>query len=129
MSECVYVIDMRSSYSNESDYGVARTFDQALALAGKYWSESCDQIFDPKGETAEQLFRVGNGYSDELDITNMIASEVDMHEAWDELILPRVLVVLDALNQRRCAVANPNYRDVHFSYDLISTLVLYQTWR
>ena len=49
----------------------------------------------------------------ELDVADVIAAEVDVHEAGDELVRGRVLVVLDALEQRIGAVADADDRDAH----------------
>ena len=47
----------------------------------------------------------------ELDVADVVAAEVDVHEAGDELVVRRVLVVLDALEQRVRAVADADDRD------------------
>ena len=47
----------------------------------------------------------------ELDITDVIAAQVDVHEAGHEGVGRRVLVVLDALQQRVGAVADADDRD------------------
>ena len=47
----------------------------------------------------------------ELDVADVVAAEVDVHEAGDELVVRRVLVVLDALEERVGAVADADDRD------------------
>ena len=47
----------------------------------------------------------------ELDVADVVAAEVDVHEAGDELVVRRVLVVLDALEQRVRAVADADDGD------------------
>ena len=49
----------------------------------------------------------------ELDVADVVAAEVDVHEAGDELVVRRVLVELDALEQRVRAVADADDRDAH----------------
>ena len=51
----------------------------------------------------------------ELDVADVVAAEVDVHEAGDELILVRVLVVLAALEQRVGAVADADDGDAHLA--------------
>ena len=47
----------------------------------------------------------------ELDVGDVVAAEVDVHQAGDELVVRRVLVVLHALEQRVGAVADADDRD------------------
>jgi hypothetical protein len=47
----------------------------------------------------------------ELDVADVVAAQVDVHEAGDELIGVGVAVVLDALEQRIRAVADADDRD------------------
>ncbi len=49
----------------------------------------------------------------ELDVADVVAAEVHVHQARDELVVGRVLVVLDALEQRVGAVADADDRDAH----------------
>ena len=49
----------------------------------------------------------------ELDVRDVVAAEVDVHQAGDELVRLRVLVVLDALQERVGAVADADDRDAH----------------
>ena len=50
---------------------------------------------------------------DELDVRDVVAAEVDVHEAGDAVLRLRVLVVLDALEERVGAVADADDRDAH----------------
>ena len=49
----------------------------------------------------------------ELDVRNVIATEVDVHEPGDEGVTVGVLVVLDALEQGVGTVADADDRDAH----------------
>ena len=49
----------------------------------------------------------------ELDVGDVVAAEVDVHQAGDELVVRRVLVVLHALDQRVGAVADADDGDAH----------------
>ena len=51
----------------------------------------------------------------ELDVPDVVAAEVDVHQAGDELVLGRVLVVLDALDEGVGAVADADDRDADLS--------------
>ena len=51
----------------------------------------------------------------ELDVADVVAAEVDVHEPGDELIRVGVLVVLDALKERVRAVADADDGDAHLS--------------
>ena len=48
---------------------------------------------------------------DELDVADVVAAEVDVHEARDLVVGVGVLVVLDALDEAVCAVADTDDRD------------------
>ena len=61
----MFVIDMRHDYTSESVYEVRETWEDALAVARKYW-EDADQEYN---ENAKQPFKVGDGYAEELDVT------------------------------------------------------------
>ena len=49
----------------------------------------------------------------ELDVADVVAAEVDVHQARDELVRVGVLVVLDALHERARAVADADQRHTH----------------
>ena len=49
----------------------------------------------------------------ELDVRDVVPAEVDVHEAGDGVRGLRVLVVLDSLQERVCAVAHADDRDAH----------------
>jgi hypothetical protein len=51
--------------------------------------------------------------SDELDIADVIAAEIDVHQPRNEVVRARVLVVLDTLQQRVRTVADADDRDAH----------------
>ena len=47
----------------------------------------------------------------ELDVADVVAAEIDVHQAGDELVVRGVAVVLDALHERRGAVADADDGD------------------
>src|SRR5207249_5033784 len=49
--------------------------------------------------------------SHELDVADVVAAQVDVHEAWHEVLGRRFPGVGDALNGRGRAVADPDHRD------------------
>jgi hypothetical protein len=49
----------------------------------------------------------------ELDVADVVAPEVDVHQARDELVVRRVLVVLHSLQQRVGAVADADESHAH----------------
>ena len=51
----------------------------------------------------------------ELDVADVVPAEVDVHQAGDRCSRLRVAVVLDALDQRRRAVAHAQDRDPHLA--------------
>ena len=50
----------------------------------------------------------------ELDIANMIAAEIHMHQAWDKIVGLSIPVVLYTLHQRTGTVANAYNSYTHF---------------
>ena len=52
--------------------------------------------------------------SDKLDITDMVAAKVEMHDPGNSTVAGRFPVKFDALDQRRCAVPDPDQCDSHF---------------
>src|SRR5690348_1822303 len=50
-----------------------------------------------------------------LDVVDVIATEIDVHQPGDEVVLLGVLVVLDTLDQRRCAVPYADDGNADFS--------------
>ena len=48
---------------------------------------------------------------DELDVADVVAAEVDVHQARDEVVVVGVAVVVDALHERRGAVADAHDGD------------------
>ena len=59
-----FVIDMRHNSSADSSYGIATTWDDAIKIAADFW-DSYDGLYDPK----TKKWSVGEGYSEELDVT------------------------------------------------------------
>src|SRR5436305_14407512 len=51
----------------------------------------------------------------ELDVADVVAAEVHVHQARDELVVRRVLVVLAALQQRVRAVADADQRNANLA--------------
>ena len=66
---------------------------------------------DRVGEVLADLVRGDVERGRELDVADVVAAEVHVHEAGDELVVRRVLVVLDALEERVGAVADADDRD------------------
>jgi len=50
----------------------------------------------------------------ELDVADMVATQVDVHQAWDERVFGGRPVELDPLHQRRGAVADADDRNPDF---------------
>jgi hypothetical protein len=65
---------------------------------------------DGLAEVLTDLLDVNVEGSRELDVTHVITTEVDVHEARNGLVGIRVLVVLDALHERAGAVADADDR-------------------
>ena len=68
---------------------------------------------DRVGEVLADLVRRHVERGRELDVADVVAAEVHVHQAGDELVVRRVLVVLDALEERVGAVADADDRDAH----------------
>ena len=66
---------------------------------------------DRLGEVLADLLRVDVEGGDELDVADVVAAEVDVHQAGDFLGRVGVLVVLDALDEGVGAVADADDRD------------------
>ena len=66
----------------------------------------------------------------EVDITDMVTAQVDVHEPWDEIHFPGLLVELDALHQGGAAVADADDSHIDFTHDLppLET-ILWGLWR
>lgn len=77
-----YVIDMRHDAGADSTYGVALTLKDALAIAGKFW-ESYEGEFDPEAKNVKDMFKVGDGYVEELDLKLTRTSFFLMHAGGD----------------------------------------------
>ena len=88
----------------------ARDADSALGDVGEL-----DRVVgvrpDRVGEVLADLRRRDVERGSELDVPDVVAAEVDVHEARDELVGLGVAVVLDALQQRVRAVAHADDRD------------------
>ena len=66
---------------------------------------------DRLGEVTTDLLAVDVERRDELHVTDVVAAEVDVHEAGDARLGVGVLVELDALDERRGAVADADDGD------------------
>ena len=66
---------------------------------------------DRLGEVLADLLGVDVEGGDELDVANVVAAEIDVHQAGDARIGIGVLVVLDALDEGVGAVADADDRD------------------
>src|SRR5205814_7465600 len=69
---------------------------------------------DRFGKVEAHLVLVDVEGGDKLDIADVIAAEVDMHESRDRGLRRRVAVVVHALDQRRGAVAYPHDGHANF---------------
>ena len=54
--------------------------------------------------------------ADELDVADVVAAQVDVHQAGDAVALRGVPVVVDALHERRGAVAHADDRHTHLAH-------------
>ena len=81
--------------------------------ANLYVSFGCAQIASERSLPTLSVDDVERG--GELDVADVVAAEVHVHETGDELVLGGVLVVLDALEERVGAVADADDRDAHLS--------------
>ncbi len=68
---------------------------------------------DRLGEVLADLLLVDVERGGELDVADVVAAEVDVHEARDSAVRVGVLVVLDALHERVGAVAHADDRNAH----------------
>jgi hypothetical protein len=59
----------------------------------------------------------------ELDVADVVAAQVDVHEAGDELLGVRVLVVLDSLEEGVCAVAHADDGHAHLAVGVRATVL------
>jgi hypothetical protein len=66
---------------------------------------------DRLGEVTTDLLAVDVERGDELDVTDVVATEVDVHQTWDPRVTVGVAVELDALDEGRGAVAHANNGD------------------
>ncbi len=71
---------------------------------------------DRLAEVLADLLLVDVDGGGELDVVDVISAQIDVHQAGDEVILGGVLVVLDALDQRRSAVAHADDRYPYFLF-------------
>ena len=76
---------------------------------------------DRLGEVLADLVRVDVERRRELDVGDVVAAEVDVHEAGDGLGRVGVAVVVDALDEGGCAVADADDRDADLVV-LVATL-------
>ena len=63
---------------------------------------------DRFGEIASDLSLGDVESGDKLNIPDMVASEIEMHDSGDGMVAGRGTVEFDALDERRSAVADPN---------------------
>ncbi len=68
---------------------------------------------DRVGEVLADLVRRHVERRRELDVGDVVAAEVHVHQARDELVVRRVLVVVHALDERVGAVADADDRDAN----------------
>src|SRR5215471_17723559 len=70
---------------------------------------------DRVGEVEPDLALDDVECSHELDVRDVVAAEVDVHQSGDGALRLRVLVVIDALDERVGAVADADDRDAHLA--------------
>src|SRR4029079_4620256 len=68
-------------------------------------------LVDRLAEVLADLVLVDVEGGHELDVADVVAAEVDVHQARDELVVLRVLVVIAALDEAARAVADADDRD------------------
>ena len=71
---------------------------------------------DRVGDVGADLLRVDVEGRDDADVADVVAAELDVHQAGDRLVRVGVLVVLQTLDQGRGAVAQPHDRDANLSH-------------
>ena len=71
---------------------------------------------DGFAEIFADLFDVDIEGGGELDVADVIAAEIDVHQARHELVVRGILVILDALNERRGAVTDADNGDAHLIF-------------
>ena len=66
---------------------------------------------DRLGQVLADLVLVDVEGGDELDVADVVAAQVDVHQTWHELVVRGVLVVVAALDEAARAVAHADDRD------------------
>ena len=101
--------------------------DQLLPMLDYCAATGCDLTLietTPLGEVEADLLRIDVERGDELDVLDVVLTELDVHQTGHRAGRIRVLVVLDALDQGRGAVAHAHnchaYRTHGFSFCRIS---------
>src|SRR6185312_894357 len=69
---------------------------------------------DRLGEVFADLLLIDVEGGDEFDVADVVATQIDVHQAGDFLARVGVLVVVDALDEGVGAVADPDDRDADF---------------
>lgn len=96
----------------DAEMGDVRKFDGVI----RFGEDGLGEIFTDFGVIDVEC-------GGELDIADVVATKVYMHEARDELILLRIFIKLNALDERRCAIPNPdNCYTNFFAHDIYSML-------
>src|SRR2546425_9409535 len=78
-------------------------------------------ISDRLGQVAPDLALVDVERGRELDVADVVGPEARVHQAGDELAVRGVLVVLDALDEGRRAIADADDGDSNGSHGLLLT--------
>ena len=84
---------------------------------------------DRLGEVLADLLGVDVEGGDELDVADVVAAEVDVHQARDLLVGIGVLVVLDALDEAVGAVADADDRDADLAVVGAAAVARRRRWR
>ena len=77
---------------------------------------------DRLGDVLADLVRVDVERGNHRDVADVVAAELDVHQAGDRLVRVGVLVVLEALDEGRGTVAEPHDRDANFTHAVRSFL-------
>ena len=102
--------DVRNYVKTALDaYGAIDCFFNNAGIEGtvKHTAEYDEAMFD-------QVIGVNVKGATKLDVPDVIAAKIDVHQAGNEVVIARVLVVLNSLYERGGAIAYPNDSNTKF---------------
>ena len=79
---------------------------------------------DRVGEVLADLLLVDIKRRDKLDVADVIPTQIDVHQPRDGLFWIGILVVLNALDERRCAVADADDGDADLAVRATTNAIL-----